>query len=153
MGRLLKVSPVTGISLLALFLAMGGTAFAVGAKVAPQPRCAQGAVRGIAEVFGNPLKGIANLGDQFTSDPGVFGRRFNCAGGAVQARRITTGVYQVRFVGNAAATALASSVVQDGSSASVVRNADGSFQVTTRSGTNNANIAPLADGGFTIVVF
>ena len=148
-----RLTPTGILGLLALFFALGSSAFAVVQKVVPQARCAQGAVRGIATVQGIPTKGIANMGDQFTADPAIFGQRFNCTGGRIEARRLNTGTYQVRFLKNAATTGLASSVVQDGSSASVTRLPDGSFQVTTRGGTNNQNSSPLTDGGFTIIVF
>ena len=153
MRRTFRITPAVGLGLLALFFALGGSAFAIGQKVAPQARCAQGAVRGIATVQGDPLKGIANMGDQFTADPGLFTHKFNCSGGAIETRRVNTGTYQVRFLKNTATTGLASSIVQDGSSASVTRLPDGSFQVTTRGGTNNQNSSPLTDGGFTIIVF
>ena len=70
--------------------------------VRPQARCAPGAVRGYIAVNGDPTKGIANIGDQFTSAKPEVGARFNCAGGAPQARRVATGVYEVRFPGNGA---------------------------------------------------
>jgi hypothetical protein len=50
--RRLSITPGTAIALIALFFALGGSAFAVGKRVqAPsvaQQRCANGAVRGIA---------------------------------------------------------------------------------------------------------
>ena len=116
-------------------------------------RCAQGAVRAIAVVQGAELKGIANMTDQFTADPSVFGRRFNCTGGAIQTRRVNTGVYDVKFVGNSAQTALATAVAQDGSSAAVSHMPDGTFRVTTRGGTTNAGNFVLTDTGFTIIAF
>lgn len=49
MRRLPRVSPALVISLVALFFALGGTAFAVGSKeLSAQPRCAAGAIRGLA---------------------------------------------------------------------------------------------------------
>jgi hypothetical protein len=105
-------SPATAISLVALFFALGGSAFAVGerlqAATAAQQRCANGAVRGIAVVTGNPSAGIANIPDQFTSASNLFSRKFNCAKKAVQVRRTAAGVFEVRFVGNAAASAVGS---------------------------------------------
>jgi hypothetical protein len=57
-----KPSPTLIASLVALFFALGGTAFAVGAKVtAPQPRCATGAIRGIADVDGESVDGVGNM--------------------------------------------------------------------------------------------
>ena len=153
MRRSVTLSPAMGVALLALFLALGGSAFAIGQKVTPQPRCAQGAVRGIAVVQGEPLKGIANMTDQFTASNALFARKFNCSGGAIQTRRVDTGIYEVKFVGNGAQTALASATAQDGSSAAVTRLGDGTFQVTTRGGTANQNSFVLHDTGFTIIVF
>jgi hypothetical protein len=142
------------VALLALFFALGGSAVAVGVKAAaPQPRCAQGAIRGIATVVGDPNKGIANMSDQFTSAGNLFARKFNCTGGAVQARRVDTGVYEVRFVGNPAPSGIANAVAEDGSSASVNRLPDGTFRVSTRGGTTNAGQFVLADKPFVIFVF
>jgi len=105
----MRPNPSTVIAALALFFALGGSAIAVTQAVRPQPRCQSGAVRGFIAVNGDPAKGIANIGDQFTSARAVIGARFNCAGNAPQARRVNTGVYEVRFPGNATQVATASS--------------------------------------------
>ena len=104
----MRITPTTVIALLALFFALGGSAVAVTEAVRPQARCAPGAVRGFVAVNGDPTKGIANIGDQYTSARPAVGVRFNCAGAAPQARRVNTGVYEVRFAGNGAQVALAS---------------------------------------------
>jgi hypothetical protein len=96
------------LAALALFFALGGTAVAVSQAVKPQARCANGAVRGIAAVTGDPNKGIANIPDQYTNDGRLFSKAFNCAGGPVQVRRVATGVYEVRFQGNAGQNAVVS---------------------------------------------
>jgi len=98
----MRVTPSTVLAALALFFALGGSAIAVRDAVRPQARCAPGAVRGYIAVNGDPTKGIANIGDQFTSAKPEVGARFNCAGGAPQARRVAAGVYEVRFPGNGA---------------------------------------------------
>ena len=105
----MRVSPSTVLAALALFFALGGSAIAVRDAVRPQARCAPGAVRGFIAVNGDPAKGMANLGDQFTSAQPVVGARFNCARGAPQARRVDRGVYEVRFPGNASQVAMVSS--------------------------------------------
>ena len=105
----MRVSPSTAIAGAALFFALGGSAVAVTEAVRPQARCQPGAVRGFIAVNGDPQKGIANIGDAFTSAKPMVGSRFNCAGAAPQARRVNTGVYEVRFPGNAAQVPLASS--------------------------------------------
>src|SRR5439155_391898 len=66
-------SPVLVVALLALFFALGGSAFAISQKVKPQARCQAGAVRGIAIVTGQPNRGIGNVPDQFTTDKSFFG--------------------------------------------------------------------------------
>jgi hypothetical protein len=106
--RRFRPSPSTAIALLALFFALGGSAFAVTAAVAPQARCADGAVRAVAVVTGEPNKGMANLPDAFTPNPAAFAKKFNCSGGAVHVRRLNVGIYEVRFVGNAAGAAVVS---------------------------------------------
>ncbi|MBA3382289.1 MAG: hypothetical protein H0T97_10590 [Actinobacteria bacterium] len=108
------ITPGTAIALLALFFALGGSAFAVGERAGSasvaQQRCSNGAVRGIAYVTGNPTMGIANIGGTFTSAGVVFGRKFNCNGKAIQVRRVSLGIFEIRFVGNPASSAVASGV-------------------------------------------
>jgi hypothetical protein len=108
------LTPGTGIALLALFFALGGSALAVGERIqsasVAQQRCANGAVRGIAYVTGNPTMGIANIPGTFTSAGVLFGRKFNCNGRGIQVRRLSIGVFEVSFVGNPASSAVASGV-------------------------------------------
>lgn len=105
----MRLTPSTVLAGAALFFALGGSAVAVTEAVRPQARCQAGAVRGFIAVNGDPAKGIANIGDAFTSARPMVGVRFNCAGPAPQARRVNTGVYEVRFGGNAGQIAVASS--------------------------------------------
>jgi hypothetical protein len=121
----LAPSPALVVAGIALFVALGGSAFAV--SQAAQPRCATGAVRGIAAVTGIPSQGIANVPSQFSSNRALFSRRFNCAGGATQVRRTNTGIYEVRFPGNGASTAVVSAPV--GHAASVSPVPGGAFQI------------------------
>jgi hypothetical protein len=104
----MRFSPSTILAAAALFFALGGSAIAVSDAVRPQGRCQPGSVRGYVVVSGDPGKGIANIGDAFTSARPAVGARFNCAGAAPQARRVNVGVYEVRFPGTAAQVAAAS---------------------------------------------
>jgi hypothetical protein len=108
------ITPGIAIAILALFFALGGSAFAVGESIqgasVAQQRCTNGAVRGIAYVTGNPTMGIANIGDKFTGAGVIFGRKFNCNGRGVLVRRISIGLYEIQFVGNPASSAVASGV-------------------------------------------
>ncbi len=127
------ISPGTVIALAALFFALGGSAFAVGERVhgmaVAQQRCTNGAVRGVATVTGDPSKGMANIPDQFSSAAVLFSRRFNCTRRAVEVRRVESGVFEVRFVGNSAASALASGT-----------------------GDAYADVEPVAGGAFRVIV-
>jgi hypothetical protein len=111
-SRRFGLSPGTAIGLLALFFALGGSALALGERTqgpsVAQQRCANGAVRGIAFVTGVASQGIANLPGSFTGAGQYFGRKFNCTGRAVQARRVEQGTFEVRFVGISGVSAVAS---------------------------------------------
>jgi hypothetical protein len=129
----LSSSPSTAIALLALFFALGGSAFAVGERIqtalVSQQRCANGAVRGFATVTGNPSAGIANLPGEFSGNRAFFRRKFNCTGRATQVRRTETGVFEVRFVGSSSQSATA-----------------------TGFGDSYATVEPLSPGTFKVIV-
>ena len=147
----LSISPATVIALIALFFALGGSAFAVGQRLdgaaVAQQRCANGAVRGVAWVTGDPSAGAANIPDQFSSNKKLFGRVFNCTGRAVQVRRVEAGVFEVRFVGNAGRSAVGSAA--NDAYADVEPVAGGAFRVTV----HPAGRDDKSDAGFTIVLF
>jgi hypothetical protein len=132
-ARHLSITPGAAIGLVALFFALGGSAFAVqdraqGPAVAQQ-RCANGSVRGVALVTGIAAQGIANIPDGFTGAGNLFGRKFNCTGKAVQVRRVETGVFEVRFVGISGASGVGSAT---GDAIATVQPAPGGvFRVTT----------------------
>jgi hypothetical protein len=144
------VSPGTVIALIALFFALGGSAFAVGEHVqglaAAQQRCANGSVRGVATVTGNPAQGIANIPDSFSSSPSLFSRRFNCTGKAVQVRRAGFGVYEVRFVGNTAPSAIPSGVGEFTATSETL--APGLFRIRVQ----DVGRASAADGPFQVTI-
>ena len=148
--RRLSITPGTVIALIALFFALGGSAFAVGGRFqAPsvaQQRCANGAVRGIAVVTGISSQGIANFPDSFTGASNLFGRKFNCTGKAVQARRVQTGVFEVRFVGVSGGSAVVSA--SNDALATVEAGPNGAFSVVM----HPAGRDDRSDIPFTIVV-
>jgi len=152
--RLPKPTPALVVSLVALFFALGGTALAVSSSSGPQPRCAQGAVRGIA-VFD---KGgdFSTLSSSWSSGQTVLSYAWSCSGGQVQIRKDTEhpGV-DVRFAGNPAHVAVVQSSA-DGvpGGGSVSRQQDGSFLVTM-GGSNAGAPGPWQSEWlpFTIVLF
>jgi len=145
-----SITPGTGIALIALFFALGGSALAVGERMqspsVAQQRCANGAVRGIATVTGVAGQGMANVPDRFTAAGNLFARKFNCTGKAVQVRRVEAGVFEVRFVGVSGASAVGSAVSDD-AYATVRNGAGGAFVVTM----HPAGRDDRADLAFTLV--
>lgn len=159
MHRLPKPSPALLIALLALFFALGGTAFALGSKTpAAQPRCATGAVRGIAVVTGQSVQGIGNAAFTYSTDPGLFEYRWSCTGGQIQVRQ--SGVvrgFDIQFVGNPANVALVSGNERGVPySGSVNRSPDGSFHITMGGANDTKDGGPWQyqlNASFTIVLF
>jgi hypothetical protein len=145
-------SPTAVVAGLALFFALGGSAFALGQATAVkyQPRCAAGAIRGIVVVAGDELRGMGSIPSSFSGSPSLFNRRWNCSGGAITVRRVETGVFDVRFAGNSANVGVASSAL-DGA-VSVTRNGDGSFRVTVYSPAADQNIDMKVDKPFHLVI-
>ncbi len=159
--RVRRPSPALVLSIVALFFAVGGSAFAVGQKLGvAQPRCANGAVKGFAVVTGDPKKGIANLPDEYSSAPALFGQRFNCTGGVIEVRRLPAAAgFAVRFRGVPSRIAVASVLGTDPGAATVAPLADGAIQVSTA---GNQKVSPdrtngefdkRTDQAFLIVVF
>ena len=108
--RVHRPSPALVISAVALFFAVGGSAFAVGERLGvAQQRCVNGAVKGFAYVTGDPAVGIQNMSETYSSNPRLFSARFDCAGAAVQVRRVGD-TFQIKFNGIAGRSALVSGV-------------------------------------------
>jgi hypothetical protein len=148
-----KLSPAVCISVAALFFSLGGTALAVGSKSTPQPRCATGAVRGIAQINGS--FDLSSLTNNLQETPQAFSYQWNCTGGKVYIRKNDNGI-DVQFIGNPASIATVSGI--DGGfpySGSVSRSPNGWFHVTM-GGSNAAAPGPWQIQNFTafvIVVF
>jgi hypothetical protein len=137
-----RPSPALFISLTALFFALGGTAFAVGEKVAPQARCQTGAVRGIAVVnAGQAGLDLSGLSNTYNDNPSFFGYRWSCASGDISIRKPYgfNGI-EIQFSGNPAQVAvLQSNNLGIPNAGSVQRGSDGGFYITM--GGSNTGVA------------
>ena len=94
-ARHFSVTPGTAIALVALFFALGGSAFAVGERIqspsVAQQRCTNGAVRGDRDRHGEPGPGHREHSRTRSRVPATSSRaRFNCTGRAIQVRRVQT---------------------------------------------------------------
>ena len=155
----LRLSPSTGLAAVALFFALGGSAWAVSetvlspAAVKPQPRCANGAVRGVVVVTGIPSQGVENIPNQYISTPQAFGRRFNCTGRGIQVRKVQNGTYEVLLAGLGGLSCLASSMASEAMSSSCIPMGDGSYRVSLRGLDTSGNVLVTKDVPFMVVVF
>jgi len=143
MHRLPKPSPALIVSLVALFFALGGSAFAIGAnELSAQPRCATGAVRGIALITGAKTDISSLSSSTYTSASSLFGYRWSCTGRAILVKKAsgTAGGVDVKFAGNPSTVAIVSSAASGApNGGSVSRQPDGSFLVVM--GGSNAGTA------------
>jgi hypothetical protein len=119
-----KPSPALVVSLVALFFALGGSAFALGHGVLARG-CGAGNVRGAVR-----LNASQSFPDRYTSR-GLSGR-YNCSGRAVQAKRVDVGVYDVRFAGNPGSVAVATPIASSQLTLTWARQGDGAFRVYVR---------------------
>lgn len=151
--RLPTPSPALVISAVALFFAVGGSAFAVGQRMGSvQPRCANGAVKGYAYVTGDPQVGIQNMAESYSSSAKLFSARFDCAGAAVQVRR-SGDVFVIKFNGIVGRTALVSGVGANPQTMTITALPDGSYRITPVHPPGNAPFALGPEHQFAVVVF
>jgi hypothetical protein len=149
--RLHRPSPALVLSALALFFAIGGSAFAVGQRVGvAQQRCVNGAVKGFAYVTGDPAVGIQNMSESYSSSPKLFSARFDCAGASVQVRRVRD-AFQIKFNGIAGRSALVSGVGVNPQTMTVTALPDGSYRITPIPTDASFQLGPQHQ--FVVVVF
>jgi hypothetical protein len=147
-----RPSPALVLSVVALFFAIGGSAFAVGQRLGvAQPRCANGAVKGFAYVTGDPRVGIQNMPDTFSSNASLFSGRFDCAGAAVQVRRDRDS-FVIKFNGIVGRTALVSGIGSNPQTMTVTALPDGSYRISPIH-VGNPSFALGPEHQFAVVVF
>jgi hypothetical protein len=116
---------VTGAALLVAAL---GSAFVLQKNPGAQHRCRPGAILGIASVTDRAIHSGA-FPTTYSGAAGLFDNRFNCTGGAVLVRRVSTGVYDIKFVGNHGNVLIGNVSGDAAGSLGWGRHADGSFTV------------------------
>jgi hypothetical protein len=154
----LHLSPSFAVATVALFFALGGSAFAVREatpKPKPAPRCPLGSARAIAFVTGDPRVGIANLSDNWSSSPELFGYRYSCSGGPIEVRKspLAYGGFDIRFPGNPGRYAVATIAADATLAVSVTPKPDGSFHVTEAGDAPSGSFPFRPTGSFVIVLF
>jgi hypothetical protein len=114
-----SVSPSLVVSCLALFMALGGSALALGTRTAKTVRCSSGAPRAVATVVGlanlDPQGGLFALPSSWTSSRKYFDYAWSCSGQAIQVKAMAPGPnsdaygFDIRFPGDPGRVAMVSS--------------------------------------------
>ena len=146
MRRSPRLSPAMGVALLALFVALGGSAFALGRSSVPVVRCGKGSVKAFAAVDFNAFSG--SLPQGFTSDPKFFAARYDCAGGSPQLRPRAGNQYDIRFPGIRSRSAVVTVLSNSPGTASYHVADDGTYQIQVLDPSGNPS-----ERGFVIAVF
>ena len=148
-----QLTPSFVLAAIALFFALGGSAFAIRSSATKVVRCPAGSARGVAWVSGDPHQGIENLPNDWTSAENLFKYRYNCSRGAVQVRKSTHGYgFDIRFVGNPGKVAVANAAADSTLAASVAPQPDGSFHISTAGDVPDSSF-PNRGAEVVIVVF
>lgn len=152
-GKAKGIWSANAFALAALFFALGGSALAVNAASKPSyvVKCGPGSIEASAIVVGD-VNGLANTPDSYTSDKAIFQKTYTCRGGPVQIKRDGVGVFDVRFPGNPATTAVVSGLAETPSSVTP-RQPDGSFRVSVFVTGTDAGVLLRRDLPFSIVAF
>jgi hypothetical protein len=130
----------------ALFVALGGSAIAVGTKIRPVNNCGNGSIKAYASL--NVDQFVGSFPPTFSNQANLFEKRWSCDGQAAEVRTAGNGVWEIRFPGIPIGEAVVSiNSTSHAGFASVSPVAD-FYRVTTR----NADGSPLGLG-FSIATF
>jgi hypothetical protein len=129
MRRSPRLSPALGVALLALFVALGGSAFALGRSSVPVVRCGKGSVKAFAAVDFNAFSG-------------------SLPQGSPQLRPRAGNQYDIRFPGIRSRSAVVSVLSNSPGTASYHVADDGTYQIQVLDPSGNPS-----ERGFVIAVF
>ncbi len=137
-SRAVRLSPALVVGMIALFVALGGPGLAA-KKPVFQQRCQTGAIKGVVAINEQALR--TGFPDSFSSAARLFDARFSCGGGAISARRIDVGTFEIRTPGNPAGYAVGSPTGGGVGAFSYTRLQDGTWRVfMSQSGAAKADV-------------
>jgi hypothetical protein len=139
-----RITPSMVVAALALFAALGGSAFAVGSQSA-KLGCTPGAAKAFITFDYDHV--VGSVPQSFSNSAKLFSRKYTCNGKAPELRG-TAGAIEVRFPGLPPGAAIATPVTANGGTSSVTVSVDGVYRVVTYDPSGNS-----ATRGFTLVVF
>jgi hypothetical protein len=138
-----RITPSLVVAAVALFVALGGSAFAVGTKTA-KLGCAAGAAKAYVMFDADHFTG--SFPQSFSSDPRLFARHYTCNGRTPEARGTANGI-EIRLPGVPAGAPVISVLASTGGFASVTVETDGTYRVQTWDPNGNPT-----GRGFTLVI-
>src|SRR4051794_35890855 len=120
-----RITPSLVVAALALFVALGSSAFAVGTKTA-KLGCAAGAAKAFVTFDADHF--VGSFPQSFSSDSKLFARRYTCNGRAPVAPGTANGI-EIRLPGVPAGAPVISVLAATGGFASVTVETDGTYRV------------------------
>jgi hypothetical protein len=138
-----RMTPSMVVAVVALFAALGGSAFAVGTKT-PKLGCAAGAAKAYVTFDADHF--VGSFPQSFSNDTKLWARRYTCNGRAPEVRGTSSGV-EVRFPGVPAGAPVVSVMQSSGGFASVTITNEGTYRVQTWDPSGNST-----SRGFTLVI-
>jgi hypothetical protein len=141
-----RLTPSMVISMAALFVALGGSAIAVGSKVRPVTNCGNGSIKAYASLNVDQFAG--SFPPTFSSSANLFEKRWSCNGRPAEMRTAGNGVWEIRFPGVPIGEAVVSVNSTAHAGFATVSPVGDFYRVTTR----NSDGAPLGLG-FSIATF
>jgi hypothetical protein len=138
-----RVTPSMVVAVVALFAALGGSAFAVGNRSA-KLGCTAGAAKAYITVDVEHF--VGSFPQSFSSSPKLFARRYSCNGRAPEARGTPNGI-EIRFPGLAAGAPVVGTLASTGGFASVSITNEGVYRIQTFDPGGNPT-----SRGFTLVI-
>jgi hypothetical protein len=96
---------------------------------------------------------VGTIPSVFNSNPVYFVRRYNCEGRSAFVRRVSLGIYDVRFPGLNPRAVIATAMSDEGVSASAFPLADGIVRIALRGPIVGNDVMSRRDVPFSVVVY
>lgn len=116
-------------------------------------KCPSSGAKAFVAIQSDPAYIVGTIPSAFTSDQRFFMRRFNCLGQGAQVRRVTLGIYDVKFPGLNPTAVVSTAISDEAVTSSVEPLTDGIVRVALRGPLGGSDIASRRDVAFTVVVY
>ena len=117
------------------------------------PACKRGSAQAFVAIQPDPNYLVGTIPSVFNSNPAYFVRRYNCEGRSAFVRRVSLGIYDVRFPGLNPRAVIATAMSDEGVSASAFPLADGIVRIALRGPIVGNDVMSRRDVPFSVVVY